>query len=104
MVSEQADGGGRMFLVHHAEPGGFGQRDVPAIGGELALDELEQGGLAGAVTPDQPHFGPDRQRDGGAVEEATAPGVEHEVFDLKHAGAYRTATENARGVTLAHLL
>jgi hypothetical protein len=60
------------------------QADLTPVGGEFLQNQLEQGGFADAIAPDQPDLGAHRQRDSRGIEEATAPAVEHEIVDLKH--------------------
>ena len=89
---QQADRGGRMLLVHRGHLGGLGQGDVAAAGDQLALDQLEQGGLADAVAPHQPDLGARRNGHGGLVEEAPAPGGELKLVDLQHGAALAAFT------------
>src|SRR3954469_8431684 len=73
-----------MLLVHSAEPRTPRQHNVAAIGAKLASDQLEQGRFADPVAADQAYLGVERQRDRRMVEEAPAPGVEHEIVNLQH--------------------
>ena len=52
-----------MFLIDRADPGAFRQLDVAPLRDEFALDQLEQGGFANAVAPDQAHLGASGNRD-----------------------------------------
>ena len=61
---EQARLAGRRFLLHPAEARARRQADLAAIDGEVAGDRLQQGGLAGAVAPDQADAAPSRPRSG----------------------------------------
>ena len=81
---DDADGGGRVFLIDGADPCGLGQADLVAIGVQFAQDQLEQRGFADAVAPHQTDLGAGRQADGGVDEEFAAPGVEGQVGDLEH--------------------
>ncbi len=81
---QQGDRRGGMLLINRRDPGGFRQADLTPVGGEFLQNQLEQGGFADAIAPDQPDLGAHRQRDSRGIEEATAPAVEHEIVDLKH--------------------
>ena len=81
---QQRDGRSRMLLIHRRDPGGFREAYLAPVGSELPQNQFEQGRLADPVAPDQPDLGADRKRDGGGIEEATAPAVENEIVDLEH--------------------
>ncbi len=81
---QQADRRGRMFLINRAYPRLLGHRDLAGARRELAQDDLEQGGLAHAVSAHEADLGVAGQGDRGPVEEAASPGVEDEVIDLEH--------------------
>ena len=83
-VSISGIGRRRLLLVGRADAGDLRQDDVAGAGAELALDQAEEGGLAGAVAADEPDLGADRQRGGGRIEEAAPVGVENEVLDAEH--------------------
>src|SRR5436305_12128959 len=86
-----------MLLVDRGDPGGLRQTDLAAVGGELAQDQFEQGGLPHAVAADQADLGPDRKRDSRRIEEATAPAVEYEIVDREHDEGAENGGKGRRG-------
>lgn len=80
--------GARRFLRHLADAGVFGQADRAGLGGEIAGDRLEQGGLAGAVAADEPGLGAGRQGQRGMIEKQAPRHAQREVVDDKHGRAF----------------
>src|SRR3546814_1631777 len=72
------------FLRDLADPGGARIGDAAAVGVQLAGNQLQEGGLAGAVAADQADPLALVNRDGGAVEERVALNPEFEVVDVQH--------------------
>ena len=81
---EQRDRAGRMLLVHRCDTGGLWIADLAAAGLQLALDQLEECGLAGAIAADQTDLGADGQGDGRGIEKPAPIGVEDQIIDAKH--------------------
>ena len=77
---------GRGFLRHRAEPGLGRQGDIAAVATDFALDQLEQGGLAGAVTPHEPDATPFGQACAGAFQDVAPGNAIGQVFDYQHDG------------------
>jgi hypothetical protein len=65
------------------------QRDAAAFGGDLALDQSKEGGLPGAVPPDEPDAGTSGQREAGLIEQNAPSDPEGEVIDVQHAALWR---------------
>ena len=63
----------RRFLRDAADPGAVGQADLAGVGVQVAGDQLQQGGLAGAVAPDQAGLVAAGQREAGTLQKR-APG------------------------------
>ena len=82
---DQGLGPARRLLGHGADLHAAGQGDAAALGGKLSLDDPEQGGLARAVAPHEPHLRPGGQVEGGAVEDQPIADAEGQVVDVKHA-------------------
>src|SRR5271154_4723971 len=83
---QERDRCGCLLLVGGADPRQARQDDVAAAGGELALDQAEEGGLAGAVAPDEADLGAGGEGEGGLIEETAPVGVENEVLNAEHDG------------------
>ena len=81
---EQALRPGRGLLRHHADAGAGGERDVAGIGVQLAGDQLQQRGLAGAVAADQPGMVAGRQRQAGALQQQPPADAVGQVLDRQH--------------------
>ena len=64
--------------VGHLDPAAAAH--LAAVGGELAQNQLEQGGFAGAVGADQPHFVAAQHGGGKVVDDAAALGAIAKVF------------------------
>ncbi len=83
---QQRDRRRRLLLVGRADPSRARQDDLPAAGGEFALDQAEQRGLAGAIAADEADLGAGGEGGGRPIEEAAPVGVENEVLDAEHDG------------------
>ena len=81
---EQADIGAGRFLRHRAHLPGGGPTDVAVIGVQAAQDDVEQGGLAGAVAAHQPDAPPGGQVGGGAGEDFPARDPNDDVVYSQH--------------------
>ena len=73
-----------MLLIHAGDAGELRHADFAAVWVQFAQDQLKQGRFADAIAADQSDLGIGRDQDGGMVEKAASPCVEHEVIDLQH--------------------
>ena len=85
---DQAFRPARRLLRHLADAGVLGQADRPALRPDLAGDQAEERGLAGAVRPDQADLGAVRQRHGGVVDQQALADPVGEVVDMQHGGGF----------------
>src|SRR5208337_1309933 len=76
----------RRLLLDAAEPGVLGRGDRAALGGEIAADQAEKGGLARAVAPDEADPRPARKCSGRAVDQQPLPEAVGQPVDMKHRG------------------
>ena len=74
------------FLRHMADARALGQADPAVVGCEIAGDELQQGGLAGAIAADETDLvaGGDRRR--RRIENEPAFDAKGDVVDVEHDG------------------
>ena len=75
------------FLRDLADARVLRQRDGAGFRGELAGNDAEQRGLAGAVAADKTHFHAARQRKGGVIDEETPGNAGGEAGNRDHAGS-----------------
>ena len=71
----------RRFLGDAADAGAVGQADLAGVGVQVAGDQLQQGGLAGAVAPDQPGLVAAGQGHAGALQKGTPGDAAGQVGD-----------------------
>ena len=76
----------RRLLLDAAEPGVSRRGDRAALGRELAADQPEESGLAGAIASDEPGSRAARQRRGRAVDQQSLAEPVGQVVDMKHCG------------------
>ena len=86
------------LLLDPADAGAAGKRDRAALGRDLACDQAEQRGLAGAVAADQADMRAGRQRHARPVDQQAFAEPIGEIVDMQHGGAFRrAASRKARG-------
>ncbi len=78
---------GRHLLRHAADAGALRQHDLARVGGQLAPDQAEKRGLAGAVAPHQTDLVPGRDRRRRPVEQHAPRDGVVELGDLQHGAA-----------------
>jgi hypothetical protein len=74
--------------------------DVALLGGNIAGNDAEQSGLAGAVAADQADAGAGRNARGGAFQQLAPGNADREIVNDEHAapcGRRRGATQPCRG-------
>ena len=81
---DQAFRSARRLLRHLADARVPGQADRPALRPDLAGNQAEEGGLAGAVRPHQAGLGAVRQRHRGVVDQQAMADPVGEVVDVQH--------------------
>ena len=81
---EKRDLVARHLLRDAADAGAFGHGDRAGIDGIFAADQLEQGGLAGAVAPDDADLVAFWDGDGGVLDQGTAGHGERYVLNAQH--------------------
>ncbi len=91
----------RRFLRHAAHPRPRRQLDRAGIGAELALDDLEQRRLAGAVAAKEADARIRRQHHRGIVDEHAAGHPHGQVVDLQHGGLFGRCGHAMQGMDLA---
>ena len=84
---DQRLGTGRCFLRQAPEGVARGPRDLAGLGVEVAGDDVEQGGLAGAVAADQADARAVRDLHGGMIDQESARDADGKVFDAQHGDA-----------------
>ena len=95
---------GRRFLLDAADARALGDDDRAALGRELAADQAEERGLAGAVAPDEPDMRARGQRRGGVVDQQALAKPIGEGADMQHGRAFRAArVALARSGGLRHI-
>ena len=72
------------FLRDPADAGALGQADVAIVGRELAGDQAQQGGLAGAIAADEADLVASGNGGGRLVEQGAAFHPEGEIVDVQH--------------------
>ena len=95
----------RRLLRHLADARVLGQADRAALRADLAGDQAEEGGLAGAVRPHQAGLGAVGQRHGGVVDQQAMADPVGEVVDMQHGGGFvpRSGRRGkGRGAVLPH--
>ena len=88
-VDQLAVAAGRLLLDAADARAARNLRHRSALGGDLAADQAEQGGLAGAVAADKADLAALRQHGAGGVEQDAGAEAIGEVGDLQH--GWRTA-------------
>ena len=86
---DQRAGAARRFLLDAAQPRAGWIIDRPVLGGELAGNHAEEGGLAGAVAAHEADAGIGRQGDGRLVEQQSRPQPVGQVVEVDHVAACR---------------
>ncbi len=81
---EQALGPARRLLRHPADAGRARQVDAAVVGLQLARDQAQQRGLAGAVAADESDLVPGGDAGRGLVEEDTPLDAVGEIVDVQH--------------------
>ncbi len=76
----------RRFLRDLADAGLSTDRDGAGFGRDIAVDQLEQRGLALSVTPHEPHLRAVGDDGGGVVEKRASGNAVGEVVDMQHGG------------------
>ena len=79
-------GAARRLLRHRADARRARQADGAALGRDLALDDAEQGGLAGAVAADHADPRSRRHGEGGSVEDHAIADPVGQIVDVQHGG------------------
>ena len=85
---EQAVRAVRRFLREPSDAPARRDLDVALLGRDLAGDDAEQRGLAGAVAADQPDPRAGRNARGGAIEQRPAGNADGEIVDDEHAAPF----------------
>ena len=78
----------RRLLAHHADPQGGGHAHLARVGLQLARDQPQQRGLAGAVAADQGHPGGGRDAQVCALEQGAAGDAQGDVGEVQHGGRW----------------
>ncbi len=81
---EHAEAVARRFLRYGADAGPLVDLDRARVDGNVALDQVEQRGLAGAVLAHEPRLGPVGQHQRGALEQGPPLDAVGEVGDGEH--------------------
>ena len=81
---DQRFGTARRFLRHGADAGVFRHRAGARLRLQFAEDQLEQGGLAGTIAPDEADLVPGRQRHRGMVDQQASLDAVCQVIDVQH--------------------
>ena len=92
----------RRFLRQPADAPARRDLDVALLGGDIAGDDAEQSGLAGAVAADQADARARRNARGGAFQQRASGNADREIVDDEHAapfGRRRGAKQAFRGLT-----
>jgi hypothetical protein len=79
---DQGFGSARRFLRHPADTGVAGIADIAIVGAELAGNETQQCGLAGAVAADEANFVASGNGSRRLFEQGTAFHAEREFVDM----------------------
>ena len=79
------------FLIDAADARALGDHDRAGLRPELATENAEERGLAGAVAPDEPDMRARRQRSGRVVDQETLAEAIGEGADVQHGRAFRAA-------------
>ena len=74
----------RRLLLDRTDARAARRLNGSALGGDLAADQAEQSGLAGAVAPDEADLGALGQRQAGGIEQKTRPKPVGEIGDREH--------------------
>ena len=96
---DQAFGPVRRLLRQPAEALARAMRHPPVLGGDVADDDMEQGGLAGTVAADQADMGAFGNARRGIVDQKASGNADREVFDDEHSAvlpSYNRAGKRGR--------